>query len=228
MIKAIFFDLDHTLLDLKKSQDIACEHFYKYFNFSTKTDLITFLNKWEELVEYHYEFYTRKEISYEEQRIRRIVDLFKYFDIELNIDPLKAYDVYLEYFENNWSLYEDTENIIKYLYNKKYILGVITNGDLKQQLNKLEKTNILKYMTDVVAASEYEYSKPDKRIFESAINKNNLNYNEFCFVGDDLEDDIYPCLELNIKSIWINRKNKLTNNKNIIEIHSLKELEKMF
>lgn len=71
--KYIFFDLDFTLIDIKKAQYAAIKDLYNIYKFDNIVDVNSFTNKWDELTDYHYAFYTRKEISYEEQRNRRIV-----------------------------------------------------------------------------------------------------------------------------------------------------------
>ena len=67
-MKYIFFDLDITLIDVKKAQYAAIEDLYNVYKFDKVVDVDTFIKKWDELTDYHYAFYTRKEISYEEQR----------------------------------------------------------------------------------------------------------------------------------------------------------------
>jgi putative hydrolase of the HAD superfamily len=48
------------------------------------------------------------------------------------------------------------------------------------------------------------FSKPDKRIFELALNKLNVQPEAALFVGDDIEKDIGGCQNVNIKGIWFN------------------------
>ena len=48
------------------------------------------------------------------------------------------------------------------------------------------------------------FSKPDKRIFELALNKLNVQPENTLFVGDDLEKDIAGPQNANIKGIWFN------------------------
>ena len=50
------------------------------------------------------------------------------------------------------------------------------------------------------------FSKPDKRIFELALNKLNLQPENTLFVGDDLEKDIAYPQNINIKGVWFNLK----------------------
>ena len=48
------------------------------------------------------------------------------------------------------------------------------------------------------------FSKPDKRIFELALNKLNVQPEAAIFVGDDIEKDIDGCQNTYMKGIWFN------------------------
>lgn len=141
----------------------------------------------------------------------------------MDLEPEEIFSMYLKLYADNWCLYDDVLDTLNKLTNQGYKLGIISNGNLKQQLEKLEKTNILKYMIDVIASSEYEFSKPDPRIFEEACKKNNISYADMCYIENDYEKDIISCLTLGIKAIWLNRDNQ----KRIVlseEITTLEEL----
>ena len=101
MIKYVFFDLDETLIDIKYAQNEAIKSLFNKYDFAAKTDKQEFINTWDKITDYHYKFYTQKQISYSEQRKRRIVDLFKTFKINLTKDPLAVYDEYLKTFEES-------------------------------------------------------------------------------------------------------------------------------
>ena len=223
MKKWIFFDLDITLIDVKKAQYVAIEDLYNIYKFNEKTDLTSFTKKWDELTDYHYAFYTRKEISYEEQRNRRIIDLFKEYDMPLDKTPKEIYSIYLKSFEDNWCIFDDVYNVLEKLYNSGYKLGVISNGDLEQQTDKLSRTGILKFFEVVTTSSEYDCSKPDPRLYESIIKRFNINKDQMIMIGDQVEKDVLPCLEIGIDAIWLNRNNK-ENSNNVKEVKSLNEL----
>lgn len=225
-MKYIFFDLDITLIDVKKAQYAAIEDFYNVYKFDKVVDVDTFIKKWDELTDYHYAFYTRKEISYEEQRNRRIIDLFDCYNMKLDKTPKEIYDIYLKSFEDNWSLFDDVYDVIEQLYNAGYKLGVISNGDLNQQTDKLKRTGIYNFFEIVTTSSEYDYSKPNPKLYETIIQRFNIDKNEMIMIGDQVEKDVIPCLSIGIDAIWLNRKEK-ENKENVKEIKSLKDIFKI-
>jgi putative hydrolase of the HAD superfamily len=61
-----------------------------------------------------------------------------------------------------------------------------------------------RYFDTIIISEEAGFSKPDKRIFELALNKLNVQSEDVLFVGDDLEKDIAGCQNANIKGVWFN------------------------
>lgn len=226
MIKYVFFDLDETLIDIKYAQNMAIVSLYKKFGFDKETDVNSFARVWDDLTEFHYADYTRKRISYEEQRKRRIVDLFETFEIELPMYPLDVYDIYLKFFEKNWICFEDVETTLSTLKTKGYKLGIISNGDYQQQVQKLKATKIFGYFDYIETSSEFDVSKPDTRLFEKVFAKNNIPLNEVCYIGDSYNNDYFPCSKLKIKSILLSREGAKDYN-SISQITTLADLLKI-
>lgn len=65
-------------------------------------------------------------------------------------------------------------------------------------------TSLNEYFDTIIISEEVGFSKPDKRIFELALKKLNVQPENTLFVGDDLEKDIAGCQNANIKGIWFN------------------------
>ena len=65
-------------------------------------------------------------------------------------------------------------------------------------------TNLISCFDLILISEEVGFSKPDRRIFELALNKLNVQPEETLFVGDDLEKDIGGCQSVSIKGIWFN------------------------
>ena len=129
MIKYVFFDLDETLIDIKKAQNIAIETLFGLYAFNNVTDINSFIKKWDELTDYHYKFYTTKQISYEEQRKRRITDLFKTYNIPLTIDAIDVYNIYLKEFllmhTNTVIRHYEHMNVIRSMPERAVIIKII-------------------------------------------------------------------------------------------------------
>lgn len=88
------------------------------------------------------------------------------------------------------SLEDDTKDTLDWLKTNGVRLGVITDGRLRQQQNKMDALGLLKYMdeNDMVVNVKADRFKPDRRSFQYFMNK----YGEFCdywYVGDNTAKD---------------------------------------
>ncbi len=102
-------------------------------------------------------------------------------------------------------LYSDTIECLKKLYGH-YKLGIIANQSLGSK-ERLEKFGILEYIDVVVASAEEGVAKPDKRIFEIALERAGCEPEEAAMVGDRLDNDIVPANEIGMYTIWIKQGN---------------------
>ena len=146
----IFFDLDGTLLDHKSSELLGVESFYEEYKYYFRFEKEIFYKLWCQISDKYFNKYLKGDISFDQQRIERIKELFSYSNIKLtDEDAMIKFNKYA---------------CLKYL-SRKYELGIISNGELNQQLLKLEKMKIKQYFTDIITAGEIGISKPNIKLF---------------------------------------------------------------
>ena len=191
------------MIDQKKAQNSAAKMLHKQYFEDTCVEIQEFINRWDVLTEHHYDAYLRRECSYEEQRIRRVTDIFALYSVHMPKPALEIYDEYLFYFESGWSAYPDIKDALLGL--DGYELGIITNGDRSQQIKKLTAAGIDGYFKHIICAGDYPFAKPDKALFQIAIEKSGADKDSFIYVGDNITTDIAPCLEMGVKCVYINR-----------------------
>ena len=77
------------------------------------------------------------------------------------------------------------QNTIHFLnqIKKRFKVGIITNGSTQRQKAKIFNTNLNRYFETIIISEEVGFSKPDKRIFELALDKLNLQPENTLFVG---------------------------------------------
>ena len=98
-------------------------------------------------------------------------------------------------------LYKDSEECLKSL-NRRYKIGIIANQALGTE-KRLEKLGILKYIDLIIASAEEGVAKPDKRIFEIALNRAKCEPRQSVMIGDRIDNDIVPAKEIGMHTIWI-------------------------
>ena len=221
-IRAIFFDLDHTLLDSKKAEEKAVHKFIKLFKELDSINEDEFGKEWHKTALELYEKYNKREITFERQRIDRVKNTFLKFNIiKTDEEAKEIFKEYLKLYEDNWLLFDDTINTLEQLKNK-YKLGIITNGDSVQQRQKIENTKITNYFSQIIISSEVGFSKPEKEIFELACKRIKEKPESSIMVGDNLKADVQGAINAGLNGIWINRRNEGFEFKN--QIKELREL----
>ena len=81
-------------------------------------------------------------------------------------------------------------------------LGLITNGSVRMQSRKLECL-ALRPLFDTILISEAEgVHKPDRRIFDRALERLNTDPARAVFVGDDPDVDVAGARAAGMHAIW--------------------------
>lgn len=98
-------------------------------------------------------------------------------------------------------LYEDTAACLELL-SKRYEIGIIANQSPGSR-DRLKQHGILQYIDLVVASAEEGVAKPDKRIFEIALERSKCKPDRAVMIGDRIDNDIVPAKSLGMHTIWI-------------------------
>lgn len=112
-------------------------------------------------------------------------------------------DLY-EYFvaPSAWTLDPGIRPMLEVLRGRGIGLGILSNWDsrLKATLGKL---GLLDLFDQLVVSNEVGFEKPHAAIFEEAIEKSGCDPDNILHVGDSLEADILPAVELGLTAIWV-------------------------
>lgn len=98
-------------------------------------------------------------------------------------------------------LYPDSIRCLEIL-SKKYKIGVIANQSLGTT-ERLEQHGILKYINLVIASAEEGVAKPNRKIFEIALERANCFPEHAVMIGDRVDNDIIPAKAMGMKTVWI-------------------------
>ncbi len=100
--------------------------------------------------------------------------------------------------------FPETMNILIYLKNKGYKLGVISNGITIKQWEKLVRLDIHYFFEEVITSEEVGSEKPEKKIFEEALNRMNCKAENSIMVGNKSEIDIIGAVNAGMSAILVN------------------------
>lgn len=97
--------------------------------------------------------------------------------------------------------YEDAVQCLEFL-SCKYKIGVIANQSLGTE-QRLKSYGLLRYIDLVISSAEEGVAKPDKKIFEIALNRSDCKACDSVMIGDRIDNDIVPANLLGMHTIWI-------------------------
>ena len=99
-------------------------------------------------------------------------------------------------------LFDGVEDALKIL-SKKYILGVLTNGNAD-----VYKFKFGKYFNFAISSLEAKNSKPNRAHFDVAIQKTkDIAFDQILHIGDHQINDILFAYNLGIDTLWFNNNN---------------------
>jgi putative hydrolase of the HAD superfamily len=199
------FDLDDTLLDDLAAKNHYMPKLYNHFNHLIKYDEQTFYKAWLEAVPKYHKKYTDGKMTFEEQRAARVKDAFGDWTLSNGVvkDVVRAFD---QYFKEGWKPFRDTISTLECLAD--YRKGIVTNGSLKQQNEKINAIGIRKYFDCIIISEEVGISKPDEKIFRMACNQLTCSPSDCFFIGDSWETDVVGSYKAAMKPVWFNRHKK--------------------
>lgn len=130
-------------------------------------------------------------------------------------------------------LFSDAKKILKYLKeNREVKIGLISDGPVKTQKNKLKMLKIEKIFNKIVLNDSLgkKYRKPHQRSFKLILKKLKVKPKETIYVGDNPEKDFIGAKKMGIFTIRIKRGEGIYENiketdKNKADLNIFKFLE---
>ena len=129
--------------------------------------------------------------------------------------------------EYDRKLMPGTEDVLKTLKDRGFILAVISNND-GRTAQKCEELGIDNYFDFIGDSTELGMIKPDSKIFHHTLKKLGLKRDEAVHVGDLWGADVLGAINAGLDAVWFNWRNTNTlNTSGVIEIKDIREIEEI-
>lgn len=194
MIKAVIFDLDHTLFDRHGTLKSLVPRLREEFQVSDKM--------------------TDEEIG---KLWCYADDNFVYFGWEnihgylaekgvfVKVPPFEDYRSFIyKYFAVTAVPFPDTIPMLEELRSFGYKTGLITNGNHALQYAKIDMLSLRIHFDEIIVTGDYGVHKPDKEIFDIMREKFVFSSDEMVYVGDNPVNDIKGARDAGWKTVWMN------------------------
>jgi len=225
----LFFDLDHTLWDFETNAKETLHDLYHTYQLIDKSiiDFDAFFERYSYHNERLWDRYTKGFIKQEELRWKRMwLTLLDYKIADETLSRQLAVS-FLELLPTKKNLFPYTIDILDYLSGKGYVMHLITNGFESVQHNKLRNSNLTGYFSAIITSEASNSLKPNKEIFDYALQKAGAKTAESIMIGDNIDADIKGGMDAGLDTIFVNHLKVSTTIKPTYTIHHLKELEEI-
>ncbi len=193
MIRAVFFDLDDTLIDTSKlaenARKNAIENMIRHglpvdFGIAYH-ELLELINEYGSNFPHHFDYLLRR--------------------LDLPYEPKWVAAGVIGYHNTKIAYLKTVKGVRRTLLRLKEMglqLGVITDGDPVKQWEKILRTGIDDYFEAVLISDSVGVKKPHRKIFEKALEMFDLKPHEAAVVGDRLYSDVYGAKRVGMTAIW--------------------------
>lgn len=223
--KHIFFDLDHTIWDFDRNAEETLLELYDIYALGSmglpaaEVFIAAYTRNNHQLwAEYHTGKITKTELR--ETRFKRT---FVELGLAPELVPVAFEDDYVKLCPTKTNLFPHAHETLRYL-QSRYTLHLISNGFKEASEMKIGNTNIGGYFTHIIISEIVGVNKPDKAIFEHALNLAGARKEESLMVGDSLEADVYGALHFGMDAIYFNPFKAAKPDDVPIQVHHLQEL----
>ena len=213
-IKAIIFDAYGTLFDVnsaaEKCKDKIGSKWEKFADYWRTTQLeYTWLRS---LMNRHKDF-----LQVTEESLYKSMKKFE-IDLSMKNELLSLYKVL--------STFKEVPEVLKKLKEKKYKLGILSNGTPYLLEELIKSNNLQNIFDDVFSIEKVGIYKPDSKVYEIPIRKYKIKKEEVVFLSANTWD-VCGGGNYGFNSVWVNRNNNIfdyLDYKPKNEIKNLKEL----
>lgn len=205
--KAIFFDLDDTLLDgvtaMTVSWELVCRDYAPRLGCDAEPLRLA-------IRKHATEFWKDEEavghwrVALDEARSMIVESALT----AEGLDKAMAREIALEYaskHRQHSKLFGDTVETLEDLCGAGYKLGMITNGHGTPQRAKIDTHGLARHMDAIVIEGEFGQGKPAPEVFEHALASLSVAPHEAWHIGDNLYADVAGAKAVGMHAVWIHR-----------------------
>lgn len=226
----LFFDLDHTLWDFEANARATLQDLFISLKLEEKGvhDFDLFHKNYLAHNERLWEHYRNGWVKQDELRIKRMrLSLLDFKIADENLANEMSVK-FLDQLPTRTILFPYSKEILAYLTDKGYALHLITNGFENTQHSKLKYSGLTDFFKEVITSEGSNSLKPNKEIFDFALEKTKALVNESIMIGDSIEVDIIGAMNVGMDQVFVNHHHISTEVKPTYTVTSLRELEDIF
>ena len=204
MIKIILWDIDATLLDFLKSENMALKKAFAHFGLGECTD--STVAEYSAINQSYWNRLETGELTKEQVLVGRFEEFLNVKGF-CDVDANELCEFYESSLPDCVEFIGNAEETIKALSNS-YCQYAVTNGAKNVQTKKLAVSGIDGIFNGAFISDDVGYAKPSKEFFNFVLqNIPKVSDDEIMIVGDSLTSDIKGGNNMGFKTCWFNPHN---------------------
>ena len=196
--KAIFIDIDDTLLDYipccREAFEAALPEHPEYFDLFFQISGRLF-----------------SEAKHGLHTVAEVMELYPQEFIATIGYPASAVDPFKHAFRAAWgkthTLVPGARELLDTLQSKGYRLFAASNSFGHLQRSRLQHAGILSFFEDTYISMDIGYDKPDIRFYQEALHRCGLQPHEVLMIGDSMTTDILGAQAAGLDALFFDRRN---------------------
>lgn len=204
--KHLFFDLDHTLWDFDQNAKDTMQYLYQEHKLEEKgiSNFDDFFEQYNIHNNKLWKRYSAGQIKQDELKVKRVwLTLLDFKLPDLSLAETISHQ-FLEILPTKTNLFPNTIEVLQYLYAKGYVMHIITNGFELVQNQKVKNAGIQSFFTHIITSQQAQSLKPNKEIFDYALQLADAEIEEVLMLGDNIEADISGAQQAGWDTVYIN------------------------
>ena len=196
MIKAVFLDVDNTLLDFNACANIAMQAVFQQNSLCFEPfmfDVFTKCNDqlWKQI----------EDGSLTRQELFQIRWNLIFRELGINFDGPAFESQFFKALDSTAEPVDGAADLLQYL-RKKYRLFVASNAMHEQQVHRLHLAGMLDAFEEVFTSDLLGCAKPAPAFFEACLQRVGISPAQTMMIGDSLRADIGGAIAAGMKTCW--------------------------
>jgi YjjG family noncanonical pyrimidine nucleotidase len=224
--KHLFFDLDHTLWDFERnSSESLAEVFHQMaLNEHGVSSLDAFVKSFLKINTALWDAFDRGKLHHTYIRENRFKMVFEELGAECPSNHTEIGELYLNSLPNKKHLLEGALNLLNYVSSAGYGVHIITNGFNEIQAKKIASSQIGHFFENIITFETANAKKPDRRIFEFALETAKTTPDDSLMIGDNWIADVMGAKQAGMDTVYYNPAGLQFDESPTYDIRRLEEL----
>lgn len=204
MFKAVFIDIDNTLLDFNKCAKVAMKRILEECNVKFEEYMFDVFVKINDSLWLEIE---KGNLTKEGLYKFRWNTIFKELNIKLDGEAFE--ERFVKLLHETAEPVADANEVLEYLASK-YTVYAASNSVYTQQIDRMTKADMLKHITKLFSSEKIGFAKPSKMFFDKCFEQTDgIIPEDVILIGDSLTADIQGGIAYGLKTCWFNYKGEM-------------------